>query len=96
MAEDIRGYTSNQIIRKSTGSPAVLFVFPFVTESVSICNTGSTSIYYIFDNTATAGSTSGFIDAFDSRDFDFRVGSVSIMASGTGTLTPVVECIGAR
>ena len=93
MAEDIRGYVSNQIIRKAVGSPSVLFVFPFVTETVAVLNPGSTSVFYSFDSEATTGSTSGQLFPGETRTFDFRVGSVSVLST---TGSPNVECVGAR
>lgn len=92
MPEYIRGYITPQIIRKTTGSPAVNFIFSDVTESVLIDNLGSTAIYFTFDATATAGSSSGIIAASSFRAFDLRCGSISVMASGT-SLTPEVMVV---
>ena len=83
MAEDIRGYVANQIIRKDSGSPAINYVFSDITHSIMIDNLGSSPIYFSFDTTANpANSGTGFIRQFATRIFDIQVGSVSIQSSG--------------
>lgn len=85
------GYVTPEIITKTVGSPAVLFKFSDITNSVLIDNIGSTPIYFNFDQTATTGSTSGYIAGTSFRAFDLSCGSISIL--GSGGLAPLVMCV---
>ena len=59
-----------------------------------IDNLGGTPIYFAFDgNTAGTGSTNGFIKGNEFRTLDLIAGSVSVLASGDGTLTPMIQII---
>jgi len=92
MAEDIRGYVGNQIIRKSTGSPGVSFVFSDISHSILIDNLGSSNIFFKFDSQVSAtGSTTGYIAANSFRVFDVQAGSVFIQ--GSGITSPQVQVI---
>jgi hypothetical protein len=93
MAEDIRGYVSNEIIRKDAGSGTpTTFVFSKLSESVMIDNLGTEKVFFAFDdNVASVGSTSGIVPEEQTRVFDVRVGSVSILGSGGNT--PNVQCV---
>ena len=83
MGDDIRGYVSNQIIRKDSGSPAVNYVFSDVSHSVMIDNLGSTVVFFAFDGTANpVNSGTGIVPANELRVFDVQAGSVSIQSSG--------------
>lgn len=93
VAEDIRGYVGNEIIRKSSGSPGISYVFSDISHSVLIDNLGSTPIYFKFNSqVSTTNSGTGFIDKYTFRTFDVQCGSVFIQGSGT-TTTPQVQVI---
>lgn len=88
MPEYIRGYVTPQIIRKAIGSPAVNFILADISETIMLDNSiGSPSnpIYFNFDNTATTGSSSGYLNGGDSIELDLRCGSISVLGSGTST-----------
>ena len=92
MAEDIRGYVTNEIIRNSSGSPGSWFIFNQLAESIMIDNIGSSPIYFNFNSGVdVTNSGAGFIDKFTFRVFDARAGSVSIQASGL--TSPMVQVI---
>ncbi|MCH7519767.1 MAG: hypothetical protein IH964_12180, partial [Candidatus Dadabacteria bacterium] len=57
------GFTTNEIIRKASGSPAIDYVFSAVSEAFMIDNLGSSPIYFALDVAANPISQSGgFID----------------------------------
>ena len=88
------GYSTSQIIRKSSGSPPIQYIFSNTSQSLMIDNLGGTPIYFAFDgNTAGTGSTNGFIKGNEFRTLDLIAGSVSVLASGDGTLTPMIQII---
>ena len=86
-------YSDFQIIRKACGSPAVNYIFKQPTLAFSIDNfeTGS-GIFWNADTTAGTGSIHGYIPPGGNKEFDIRVGTVSIMGSGGGT--QIVEVMG--
>jgi len=92
MAEDILGYVRHEILRKDAGSPPTTFVFNKRTESVMIDNLGDEPVYFRFDGTASTGSIDGFLNARSFRVFDVKIGSVSVL--GSGTATPDIMCVG--
>lgn len=80
------GYDTYQFILGSAGSgTASNFVFVAQSESLAIDNLGSTNVYVNFNGTAVVGSPSFIIPGYESRAFDARVGSVSVLGSGGQT-----------
>ena len=89
------GHLSNEIIRKSSGSPAIDYVFGNIMEAFMIDNLGSSPIYFALDGAANPESSgTGFIDLLSFRSFDCRVGSISVQ--GSGITSPSVQVVGLR
>jgi hypothetical protein len=87
MAEYILGYEQNQIIRKACGSPGIWFIFDDRSHSIVLDNSisGALPIYFNFNEVASTGSTSGFLDGGKILSADVRIGSVNILGSGAAT-----------
>lgn len=85
MGEYVLGYEQNEIIRKTVGSPATWFVFSERSHAVAIDNIGGSGVFFNFDSLATTGSVSGYLPAGFLRAYDVRIGSISILSSGTTT-----------
>jgi len=81
---DITGYTTQEVIRKASGSPAVDYVLTAISESIMLDNLGSADVYFAFDSTADVTTEgTGIVPKGEARIFDASVGSVSIQSSGT-------------
>lgn len=79
------GFPVNEILRQTVGSPPTDFVMLGSTNSVMVDNLGSVGVFFRFDNTASTGSTSGFLPAGETRSFELTIGSISVLASGTAS-----------
>ena len=91
---EIISYGNFDTIRKASGSPAVWYVFSNIAASVVIDNLGTGDGYVNFDTAAGIGSTNLLIRDGRSIALDLRVGSVSILQSGTNT--PDFQVVGLR
>lgn len=94
MAQNIHGYLTAEAIRKVCGSPATNYILGSMASSVIVDVLDRVNGIYVAFNGATAGtgSTSLFIPPAESRAFDLRTGSVSVL--GSAATTPEVQVIG--
>ena len=86
------GYTTNQVIRKASGSPSIDYIFSSAAEAFMIDNLGSSPIFFSLDATLDdTNSGTGFISEFTFRSFDGRVTTISIQ--GSGLTSPIVQTV---
>jgi len=96
MPESINGYIGIETIRKNAGSPPTTFAFVNPSQSIMIDNLGTVGVFGdLTGSNRVTGSGAMYIPGNQNRVFDFKTGSVQLLASGAAQ-TSEVQVIGLR
>ncbi len=96
MGEQINGYIGIETIRKNAGSPPTTFAFANQSQSIMIDVLGTVGVFAdLTGSNIVTGSTAMYIPGNQNRVFDFKTGSLQLLASGIAQ-TSEVQAISLR